>query len=181
MVVWDKKAPRKLAALFAITLFTILAQPTRTLAQDWFFASPRVIDGDTVVFSEKDKHDLTAHLAGIDAVEDKQRCGAGERETAEWSCGLTARLFLARTIEERGFLRCRLVGTRDDGRPTVFCMMRGGSSLSYAMVEEGLALALPEADRALRLAEADAREAKRGIWQGPFVPPWDWRRNNSGS
>ena len=26
--------------------------------------------------------------------------------------------------------------------------------------------------------EAAARRAKRGIWRGEFVPPWDWRRGD---
>ena len=26
--------------------------------------------------------------------------------------------------------------------------------------------------------EAAARRAKRGIWTGEFVPPWDWRRGD---
>jgi endonuclease YncB( thermonuclease family) len=24
--------------------------------------------------------------------------------------------------------------------------------------------------------EDKAREAKRGMWKGKFVPPWEWRR-----
>ncbi len=150
-------------------------------AQEWFFASPRVVDGDTLVFPSTDAGAITAHLDGIDAVEDKQRCDAGERESAEWSCGLTARLYLMRTLEQRGFLRCRIVCERDSGIPTVYCLMRGGGSLSYEMVSEGLALALPDAERSLQQAEAEARAARRGIWQGSFAAPWDWRRDNPGS
>ncbi|MEQ8246064.1 MAG: thermonuclease family protein [Alphaproteobacteria bacterium] len=150
-------------------------------AQEWFFGSPRVIDGDTLAFPSTDTGPITAHLDGIDAVEDKQRCGAGDRESAPWSCGLTARLYLIRTLEQRGFLRCRIAGERDTGVPTVYCLMRGGGSLSYEMVKEGLALALPDADRALQQVESEARAARRGIWQGPFDAPWDWRRDNPGS
>ncbi len=164
-----------------ITLVASLADPHSAAAQEWFFDNPRVVDGDTLVFSPRDNETMKAHLDGIDAVEDKQRCGAGVRETAEWSCGLTARLYLMRTLEQRGFLRCRLVGQYDDGLPTVFCMTRGGGSLSYEMVNEGLALALPGADRQLHRAETDAKQEKRGIWQGPFAAPWDWRRDNSAS
>ncbi len=46
-------------------------------AQEWFFASPRVVDGDTLAFPSTDAGAITAHLDGIDAVEDKQRCAAG--------------------------------------------------------------------------------------------------------
>lgn len=159
----------------------IAFQTTHAQAQEWFFASPRVIDGDTLVFSQKNRPDFEARLAGIDAVEDRQRCGAGDTEPAEWSCGLTARLFLARTIEESGFVRCRLIDQDEAGPPTAHCLTRGGNNLSYAMVEEGLALALRDAERALHAAEADARKSRRGIWQGTFEPPWERRRTNPGS
>ncbi len=31
---------------------------------------------------------------------------------------------------------------------------------------------------AIAKAESDARRARRGIWAGNPVPPWEWRTNN---
>lgn len=88
---------------------------------------------------------------------------------------------LARTVEEHGFVRHRLADQEETDPPNVDCLMRGGNGLSYAMVEEGLALPLPDANRALHTAEANARETRRRHWQGTLGPPWEWRRTSPGS
>jgi hypothetical protein len=71
--------------------------------------------------------------------------------------------FLTRTVEEHGFVIHRLADQEETDPPNVDCLMRGGNGLSYAMVEEGLALPLPDANRALHTAEANARETRRDI------------------
>lgn len=171
---------RKVIALLVATALLGL-DVSNALAQEWIFVRARAIDGDTIRIEAREIGELTVHLDGIDAIESKQRCGPGRRETAEWSCGLTAHLHLVRLFEERGLLRCRLVGRHEDGLPLAECNLRGGLSVSYEMAKEGLALALPDADEALRAAQQDARTNDRGIWQGPFDAPWDWRRDNPGT
>ena len=44
------------------------------------------------------------------------------------------------------------------------------------MVLNGWALAYRRYSTAYVLHEDGARLAKAGMWQGAFVPPWDWRR-----
>ncbi len=44
------------------------------------------------------------------------------------------------------------------------------------MVSEGLALAYRRYSLDYVDQEADARAARRGIWAGEFVKPWEWRR-----
>ncbi len=171
--------PRLIAIILLLTAAFLSRESIA--AEGWFFASARAIDGDTLAVSSRDVGDITIRLAGIDAVEDRQRCGPGTRETAEWSCGLSARLHLVRLFEERGFLRCRLTNEEQGGLPAAMCMVRGGNSLSYEMVFQGLAMALPQADPTLHRAQEDARTNRRGIWQGPFDAPWDWRRDHPGS
>jgi endonuclease YncB( thermonuclease family) len=44
------------------------------------------------------------------------------------------------------------------------------------MVYYGLALAYRRYSVDYVETEDDAREANRGMWQGAFVEPWEWRK-----
>jgi endonuclease YncB( thermonuclease family) len=44
------------------------------------------------------------------------------------------------------------------------------------MVLTGWALAYRRYSTDYVGTEDKAREAKRGMWKGKFVPPWEWRR-----
>lgn len=48
--------------------------------------------------------------------------------------------------------------------------------LNAWMVCEGWAFAYQQYSRAYVAEEEAARAARRGIWRGEFVAPWDWRR-----
>ena len=50
-----------------------------------------------------------------------------------------------------------------------------GEDLNAAMVAAGWALAYRRYSTAYAGEEASARAARRGRWQGAFVPPWDHR------
>jgi hypothetical protein len=43
----------------------------------------------------------------------------------------------------------------------------------------GLALAYVQYSSAYRRVEEDARTNQRGVWQGAFIAPWDWRHRNT--
>ena len=43
---------------------------------------------------------------------------------------------------------------------------------------EGWALAFVRYSKTYVADEAAAREARRGIWSGAFIAPWDWRHRN---
>ena len=51
-----------------------------------------------------------------------------------------------------------------------------GEDLGEWMVSQGMALAYRRYSLDYVDEEADARAARRGIWTGEFVPPWEWRR-----
>jgi len=46
------------------------------------------------------------------------------------------------------------------------------------MVEQGLALAYRSYSRDYVSVKAEAQSAKRGLWNGTFQEPWEWRRDN---
>ncbi len=53
---------------------------------------------------------------------------------------------------------------------------QGKTDLNAWMVAGGHALAYRHYSRDYVGKEAAARDAGRGLWQGRFVAPWDWRR-----
>ncbi len=57
------------------------------------------------------------------------------------------------------------------GRCTV-----AGEDTGAWMVSQGLALAYRRYSLDYTGQEAEARAARRGIWAGEFVKPWQWRR-----
>ncbi len=58
-----------------------------------------------------------------------------------------------------------------NGRCTV-----AGEDMGAWMVSQGLALAYRRYSLDYVDEEADAQAARRGIWAGEFVKPWEWRR-----
>lgn len=128
----------------------------------------RVSDGDTLSLAG-----ARYRLAGIDAPERAQSCGAGD---ASWRCGEEARRVLVRLVGEGG-VECA-GGKRDRyGRLLVVCRT-GEHDLNAEMVRLGMAIAYRSADVDYRHEETEARSARRGVWSGPFDRPQDWRRMN---
>ena len=52
----------------------------------------------------------------------------------------------------------------------------GGFDVGANMVHTGWALSDRQYAADYVAVEAKARDAKRELWKGEFVPPWDWRR-----
>jgi endonuclease YncB( thermonuclease family) len=128
-----------------------------------------IIDGDTIVIDG-------AHirLAYIDAPELGQSCkdGAG----ATYACGQVAKDALRRAIAGRT-VRCEQVATDRYGRIVAVCASHG-RDLGDAMVRGGQAINYGrfDSDDRYSQAENEARAASRGIWQGTFEQPEEWRR-----
>lgn len=128
----------------------------------------RVRDGDTI-----DLEGTTIRLSGIDAPEYHQQCmdAAGR----PWPCGQTARAQLQAWTNAAN-IRCELITKDRYGRQIGRCSAPGHSDLGESMVRAGMALS-----PALRgvapyeTAQAEARQGKRGLWQGEFDLPADWR------
>ena len=61
------------------------------------------------------------------------------------------------------------------GRAIAVCSIKQ-KDINEQLVEEGLALAYRQYSKDYVLAEKIARRAKKGLWQGHFIKPWDWRK-----
>jgi endonuclease YncB( thermonuclease family) len=124
-----------------------------------------VIDGDTI-----EMRGQRIRLFGIDSPESAQLCEAKQKT---YRCGQQAALALADRIGERT-VRCQERDRDRYGRTVAVCYV-AGEDVDRWMVEQGWAVAFRKYSLDYVDAENDAREARRGIWQGEFEMPWDWR------
>lgn len=127
-----------------------------------------VKDGDTIVLDG-----VTVRLFGMDAPEYRQVCK--DRLGFDWPCGKIARQKLVALVAA-GDVTCRTRAADQYRRKIASCSAAGEGDLGRAMVVAGLALS--PADRGKGVYEAEqesARAAGRGIWQGKFTTPAEWR------
>lgn len=142
---------------------------TGAAPQSLIVGRAHVVDGDTLeVAGER------IRLEGIDAPEIEQSCAdpAGRR----WSCGRAAARELRAHLAGRR-LTCAADGTDRYRRVLATCALPDGSELNAWLVQQGWALAYGYA-ASYRAEEAEAQAARRGIWSGRFLPPWEWRRRH---
>ncbi len=124
------------------------------------------IDGDSL---RKGKDEYRLHA--IDAPELRQDCETANGES--YPCGRRALEALRRLLSE-GELSCRLLETDRYGRSVSVCTL-GTKDIADEMVRMGWAVAYRQHGRDYVAAEEDASSQRRGMWQGPFENPHDWR------
>jgi len=130
-----------------------------------------VLDGDTLTVREGQSA-TTIRLTGIDAVEYRQDCARAD--AGRWPCGRDARSALER-LAGRGPLHCDFMAKDRYGRTLATCRTKAypdGIDLGAEMVRAGWAIATGDA---YRIEETEAQAERRGIWQGDFIQPADWR------
>lgn len=175
--------------MIRLAVFVAAATIAPTVLASEFTAKPRhIIDGDT--------YSISLRAAGVDAPEARQQCRNAKARC--YPCGkvahgaLVAASSTAETLGDAlenpgdrrgnvafGKLTFKVWGIGRYGRPIV-TMYRGGRDMHLMLVKQGWLLVYPvllyEPLLAPYLAaEAEARTAKRGMWQGAFVAPWKWR------
>ena len=72
---------------------------------------------------------------------------------------------------------CQVLDTDRYGRSVAECTA-GSVNLNDAMVRSGWAIAYTRHGQDHAAAEAEARAARRGLWQGRFQAPEAWRNAN---
>lgn len=124
----------------------------------------RALDGDSLRVDG-----VEIRLAGIDAPELGQTC---QRDGQDWRCGEAARAALQRMLREG---RAACAGSEQDryGRLLAVCTVKG-TEINAALVRAGMAVAFGKYGR----EEAEARDARKGVWAGPFQAPAAWRREH---
>ncbi|KTE00469.1 hypothetical protein ATE68_16235 [Sphingopyxis sp. H038] len=135
-----------------------------------------VIDGDSLTVRQDDAP-LTIRLTGIDAVEYRQDCARG---ATRWPCGREARTALEK-LAGRGPLHCEVAAKDRYDRTLAACRTTAfpdGIDLGAEMTRLGWAVATSDA---YMVEEAEAQAKRRGIWQGDFVRPENWRATHERS
>lgn len=125
----------------------------------------KVVDGDSLIVN-----DQMTRLIGIDAPEYFQVCY--DHAGKEYFCGQKATEFMQKMIDEgvarRDKINCKKKDTDKYHRDLSICRI-GKLNLNRKMVEAGWAVAYRhdwyEKD------QQDAKNNRRGIWQGQFMRP----------
>jgi endonuclease YncB( thermonuclease family) len=130
-----------------------------------------VQDGDSFVIQQ-----TTIRLDGIDAPEIKQNCFSADGSI--WRCGGEARNQLAKMLR-KGDVKCEPQAKDRYGRTIAKCSARGIPDIAEELVRQGLAInAAKIGEGKYALAEEEAKNAKRGLWQGKFERPTEFRLHN---
>lgn len=149
-------------------------------------AFANAIDGDTLFI-----RGTLVDLFGIDAVESDQTCFKGDG--SEYPCGRVATLHLQQRIATtqvicmplfnitKGHLvaTCDLVvkGVPLPTSPDELLDRERPHELSAAQVRAGHAIALGFGRQFMEEDQNAAQQARIGIWQGAFEPPWVYRKD----
>jgi endonuclease YncB( thermonuclease family) len=130
-----------------------------------------VQDGDSFIIQQ-----TTIRLYGIDAPELKQNCYSADDSI--WRCGGEARNQLAKMLR-KGDVKCEPLSKDRYGRTIASCSAKDIPDLAEAMVRLGWAInAAKIGEGKYAAAEEEAKNAKRGIWQGKFERPTVYRFQN---
>lgn len=149
----------------------LLLAATAVLAQQrQIVGVASVIDVDTIEI-----HGERIRLFGIDAPESGQECRRSDG--SPWRCDQQAALALQDHISRRT-LTCEQRDVDRYHRIVAQCRV-GGEDINAWLVSNGWAVAFTRYSRDYIEQEQQARIARRGIWSGDFVMPWDWRRRKA--
>jgi endonuclease YncB( thermonuclease family) len=114
-------------------------------------------------------------LWGVDAPVRGQPCYAGNKT---WDCATASAKTLLNLVGDQE-IACEQRRVDQFGR--VFAVCKAGEvDINRALVEAGMAIALPRETTDYIAAEAEAKAKGIGVWRGPFTAPADYREMLAG-
>lgn len=159
--------PYSILFLVAITILSLLLeQPTQ--AQEIISSSltpVKVIDGDSL---EIGSHRI--RLIGIDAPEYHQLCKNKKRKN--YPCGKESLSYLQKIISHHE-VKC-IIHQKDKYNRDLCTCYADGKDLNAEMIRSGHAIIYMESNYAAE--QEEAKQHKRGIWNGKFIHPRLYRR-----
>jgi endonuclease YncB( thermonuclease family) len=114
-------------------------------------------------------------LYGIDAPEANQTCA--DSKGRAYNCGAQSSRWLRSWINDF-VLECRVVKANSKGNMLGTCNL-GEYDIGAALVNAGWAIAYTKDTDIYKPYEVQAQREGRGLWQGEFYMPADWRRLQS--
>ena len=161
---------RKIADIFTtLTIFAILAVFVAWISADLeneYGGMLYIVDGDTVILGNE-----KIRLEGIDAPEMDQICS---RNGVKYNCGRSSRENL-RQLARKGTMRCK-AWQRDKYERLLGRCFIGDLDVNSRMVSDGWALSFG----GYFSEEAKAMKNGKGMWDGKFQRPRDWRKFKAG-
>lgn len=130
----------------------------------------KIINGDTL-----EMHGRYLKIYGVDAPEPNQTCADGKGRS--YYCGKEAARWLKSWIS--GYeIECHVIQQDARGNMIGTCAI-GQYDIGAALVNAGWAVANTKTTGIYLPYEQQAQENGRGLWQGQFYKPWDWREIQS--
>jgi len=131
------------------------------------YASARVLSGDMLEIRGR-----YFKLFGVAAPEISQTCADATGKS--YNCGRQAAVWLKNWIENAE-LECHIIQQDTRGNMVGTCSY-GPYDLGAALVNAGWAVAYTKYTGAYLPYEYQAQQNRRGLWQGQFYKPWDWKK-----
>lgn len=165
--------------LFSVWLITLSYEGALPMASskvetlpNEFCGVAKVTDGDTIKIDEK-----KIRLLYIDAPESSQTCF--DKNYDEYFCGKISKEFLQNLIAEKQ-VKCLYDKFDKYGRYLAECFI-DNNSINNELVKNGMAVTyfFGHINQEIANSEIDAKENHRGIWQGAFQLPKDYRKTHS--
>ncbi len=163
----------------------LLKPPTTTSPA---YSVKRVSDGDTLAVTDSSGNKFNVRFACMDAPEiahstaEKQSKKAVDKNQFKWGVQAQQRL---QNLVKQGGDRVALTVTDTDryGRKVSEVRLPNGTLVQEVLIRDGLAMVYtpylkncPSA-RIVQQAEAEAKQARRGVWgDSKFVPAWEFRK-----
>lgn len=155
-----------------LAALVLVGQPLPAMAGEIIQGMPRVADGDTLQIDDK-----KIRLFGFDAPEKAQSCK--NAQGADYSCGLQSGEALHSMIGSNP-VRCEVRNKDQYGRNVSSCSVltnKGPVDIGNFMVSNGYAVAYRQYGKDYIALEDAAHQAHKGMWQGSFEMPADWRKD----
>lgn len=153
-----------------VTVLTLVLA-TSTARADTIAGRASVIDADTLQINGE-----RIRILDIDAPEKDQFCQQAVGD-ATWECGVEATFALIDWIGESDVV-CETDRLDRYKRHLAHCTV-DGEDLGVWLAESGWAVPFRDCTcETVRQGSERAQAAQRGIWIGPFVLPWEWRKTN---
>lgn len=162
---------------FLVFSFFIFLLSTKASSIEKIEGVPSVTDGDTIKINGN-----KIRLFGIDAPEVKQSCKKPFISFSfynlykKYNCGVISTEKLRDKVSNKK-ISCLISNKDRYGRFIGECFYNK-LNLNSWMVKNGYAVAYLKYSKKFVAQENQAKKNKLGIWQGPFINPWEWRKKN---
>lgn len=157
----------------ALAVLALFSAPIATAGDEAAIVGrASVIDADTIEI-----HGQRIRLNGIDAPESRQQCQ--DRAGKPYRCGKASAEALDGFLAGSRPTSCVAVDRDRYGRTVADCFRADRQNAAAWLVRSGNALDWPKYSGGRYAAEQEAAKGEgAGIWQGHFMPPWEYRKRD---